>query len=71
MAVSQCAQKDEEQKESQEQGPGWGWKGQGLPTEPVPDPGPVVGDLQKDGWGLALLAAWAPAHHSHQVPCAI
>lgn len=68
--MSQSAQKDEEQKESQEQGPGWGLKGQGLPTEVVPDPQLVVRDLQKYGRGLVLLAAWAPAHHSHQVPCA-
>lgn len=66
--MSQRAQKDEQQKGSQEQGPRWGWKAQGLPAELVPDPRLVVGDLQKDGRGLAILAAWAPAHHSHQVP---
>lgn len=71
MAVSQSAQKDEEQKESQKQGPGWCRKGQGLPTKAVPDPQLVVGDLQKDGRGLTLLAAGAPAHHSYQVPRAI
>lgn len=70
MAVSQSAQ-NEDQKESQKQGPGWGRKGRRLPTQEVPDPRLVVGDLQKDERGLALLAAWAPAHHSHQVPCVI
>lgn len=70
-AVSQSAQKDEEQKEGQEQGPGRGRKGQGPPAEAVPDPRLVVGDLQEDGRGLALLAARAPAHHSHQVPRAV
>lgn len=66
--MSQSAKKAEEQKKSQEQGRGWNWKGQGLPTKAVPDPLLVGGNLLKDGRGLVLMAALAPAHHSHQVP---
>lgn len=69
--VSQSGKEAEGQWQSQQQGSGWGRQGQGLPPEAVPDPSLVGGDFQEDGWGLAFLAACAPARHSHQVPRAL
>lgn len=64
--MSEGSKKAEEHQECQEQGPGRGW--QSLPADAVPDPLLVGGDVDVDRRSLALLAAWAPAHHSHQMP---
>lgn len=69
MRVSEGSREPEGQRECQEQGPGWGQHS--LPAVMLSDPAFVGRDLHVDGRGLTLLASWAAAHHSHQVPCAL